>query len=127
MKDAGLENFIKSLPNGLDTVINENGNNISGGEKQRISIARMLLKNGDLLIYDEPTSNLDNITAKEVENHLLDENKTCIMVTHRLDKELLNKFDEILVLENGILKESGNFKNLLEKRGTFYTLYKGGE
>ena len=127
MKDAGLENFIKSLPNGLDTVINENGNNISGGEKQRISIARMLLKNVDLLIYDEPTSNLDNITAKEVETHLLDENKTCIMVTHRLDKELLNKFDEILVLENGIIKEYGNLKNLLEKKGTFYTLYKGGE
>lgn len=127
MKDAGLENFIKSLPNGLDTVINENGNNISGGEKQRISIARMLLKNVDLLIYDEPTSNLDNITAKEVETHLLDENKTCIMVTHRLDKELLNKFDEILVLENGIIKEYGNLKNLLEKKGTFYTLYRGGE
>ena len=55
--EAGLDHFVESLPLGLDTVINENGNNISGGEKQRISIARTLLKNTDLLIYDEPTSN----------------------------------------------------------------------
>ena len=68
---------------GLDTVINENGNNISGGEKQRISIARTLLKNTDLLIYDEPTFNLDHLTAKEVEKNLINKNNTCIMITHK--------------------------------------------
>ena len=81
--EAGLDYFVESLPDGLDTVINENGNNISGGEKQRISIARTLLKNADLLIYDEPTSNLDHVTAKEVEKNLLNRNNTCIMITHR--------------------------------------------
>ena len=59
---------------GLDTVINENGNNISGGEKQRINIARTLLNNTDLLIYDEPTFNLDHLTAKEVEKNLINKN-----------------------------------------------------
>ena len=116
---AGLKSFVQSLPNGLNTVINENGNNISGGEKQRISIARALLKNADLLIYDEPTSNLDRTTAKEIENILLKENKTCIMITHKLDEELLNKFDEILVLKDGFLEETGSYQQLIEK-GNFF-------
>lgn len=116
---AGLKSFVQSLPNGLNTVINENGNNISGGEKQRISIARALLKNADLLIYDEPTSNLDRTTAKEIENILLKENKTCIMITHKLDEELLNKFDEILVLKDGFLEETGSYQQLMEK-GNFF-------
>ena len=116
---AGLKSFVQSLPNGLNTVINENGNNISGGEKQRISIARALLKNADLLIYDEPASNLDRTTAKEIENILLKENKTCIMITHKLDEELLNKFDEILVLKDGFLEETGSYQQLIEK-GNFF-------
>ena len=110
---------------GLDTVINENGNNISGGEKQRISIARTLLKNTDLLIYDEPTSNLDHVTAKEVEKNLLNRNNTCIMITHRLEDKLLERFDEILVLDHGTIVESGTFKDLLDRKGVFYSLYKG--
>lgn len=116
---AGLKNLVQSMPNGLNTVINENGNNISGGEKQRISIARALLKNADLLIYDEPTSNLDHTTAKEIENILLKENKTCIMITHKLDAELLNKFDEILVLKDGFLEETGSYQQLI-KEGDFF-------
>ncbi|MDO5813489.1 MAG: ABC transporter ATP-binding protein [Bacillota bacterium] len=116
---AGLKNFVQSLPNGLDTVINENGNNISGGEKQRISIARALLKNADLLIYDEPTSNLDHKTAKEIENILLKENRTCIMITHKLDEELLSKFDVILVLKDGFLEEIGSYQQLI-KEGDFF-------
>ena len=120
VEKAGLKSFVQSLPNGLDTVINENGNNISGGEKQRISIARALLKNADLLIYDEPTSNLDPTTAKEIENILLKENKTCIMITHKLDEELLNKFDEILVLKDGFLEEAGSYQQLI-KEGNFFS------
>ena len=116
---------MESLPLGLDTVINENGNNISGGEKQRISIARTLLKNTDLLIYDEPTSNLDHITAKEVEKNLLNKNNTCIMITHKLEENLLERFDEILVLDHGTIAESGTFNDLLERKGIFYSLYKG--
>ena len=123
--EAGLDYFVESLPDGLDTVINENGNNISGGEKQRISIARTLLKNADLLIYDEPTSNLDHVTAKEVEKNLLNRNNTCIMITHRLEDNLLERFDEILVLDHGTIVESGTFKDLLDRKGVFYSLYKG--
>lgn len=123
--EAGLNHFVKSLPLGLDTVINENGNNISGGEKQRINIARTLLKNTDLLIYDEPTSNLDHITAKEIEKNLLNKNNTCIMITHKLEENLLERFDEILVLDHGTIAEPGTFNDLLERKGIFYSLYKG--
>ena len=113
IEKAGLKDFVSALPNGLNTVINENGNNISGGEKQRISIARALLKDADLLIYDEPTSNLDHTTAKEIERILLNENKTCFMITHKLDEELLSKFDEILILKDGSLKEVGSYQQLI--------------
>ena len=123
--EAGLDYFVESLPLGLDTVINENENNISGGEKQRISIVRTLLKNTDLLIYDEPTSNLDHITAKEVEKNLLNKNNTCIMITHKSEENLLERFDEILVLDHGTIAESGTFNDLLERKGIFYSLYKG--
>ena len=113
------------MPDGLNTVINENGNNISGGEKQRISIARALLKDSDLLIYDEPTSNLDHTTAKEIESILLNENKTCFMITHKLDKDLLSKFDEILVLKDGSLKEAGSYQQLVDEGAFFKQLLKG--
>ena len=99
--------------------------NMSGGQRQRISIARTLLKNTDLLIYDEPTSNLDHITAKEVEKNLLNKNNTCIMITHKLEENLLERFDEILVLDHGTIAESGTFNDLLERKGIFYSLYKG--
>ena len=99
--------------------------NMSGGQRQRISIARTLLKNADLLIYDEPTSNLDHVTAKEVEKNLLNRNNTCIMITHRLEDNLLERFDEILVLDHGTIVESGTFKDLLDRKGVFYSLYKG--
>ena len=123
--EAGLDHFVESLPDGLDTVINENGNNISGGEKQRINIARTLLKNTDLLLYDEHTSNLDHITAKEAEKNLLNKNNTCIMITHKLEENLLERFDEILVLDHGTIAESGTFNDSLERKGIFYSLYKG--
>ena len=123
--EAGLDHFVESLPLGLDTVINENENNISGGEKQRISIVRTLLKNTDLLIYDEPTSNLDHITAKEVEKNLINKNNTCIMITHKLEENLLERYDEILALDHGTIAKSGTFNDLLERKGIFYSLYKG--
>lgn len=126
IEKAGLKDFVSALPNGLNTVINENGNNISGGEKQRISIARALLKDADLLIYDEPTSNLDHTTAKEIERILLNENKTCFMITHKLDEELLNKFDEILLLKDGSLKEIGSYQQLIND-GDFFKQLVAGE
>ena len=125
IEKAGLKDFVNALPEDLNTVINENGNNISGGEKQRISIARALLKDADLLIYDEPTSNLDHTTAKEIESILLNIDKTCFMITHKLDKELLSKFDEILVLKDGSLKEAGSYQQLVDEGAFFKQLLKG--
>lgn len=77
------------------------------------------------MIYDEPTSNLDHVTAKEVEKNLLNRNNTCIMITHRLEDNLLERFDEILVLDHGTIVESGTFKDLIARKGVFYSLYKG--
>ena len=125
IEKAGLKDFVNALPEDLNTVINENGNNISGGEKQRISIARALLKDADLLIYDEPTSNLDHTTAKEIESILLNIDKTCFMITHKLDKELLSKFDEVLVLKDGSLKEAGSYQQLVDEGAFFKQLLKG--
>ena len=120
---SGLEKFVYSLPQGLDTVINENGNNISGGEKQRIGIAIALLRNTPFIVYDEPTSNLDNAVAQEIEQKLLDNDQGCIMNTHKLNKDFMLKFDTILVLENGYLVEYGTFNYLINNKKYFYELF----
>lgn len=123
IKKAGLEKYVYSLPKGVDTIINENGNNISGGEKQRISIARALLRNTPFIIYDEPTSNLDNVIAQEIEQILLDNDKGCIMITHKLNEHSLSKFDIILVLKNGHLVEYGTFDQLIKNKKHFFKLF----
>ncbi len=120
---SGLEKFVYSLPRGLDTLINENGNNISGGEKQRIGIAIALLRNTPFIVYDEPTSNLDNVVAQEIEQILLDNDQGCIMNTHKLNKDFMLKFDTILVLENGYLVEYGTFNYLINNKKYFYELF----
>ncbi|MEE0966725.1 MAG: ATP-binding cassette domain-containing protein [Bacilli bacterium] len=120
---SGLEKFVYSLPRGLDTLINENGNNISGGEKQRIGIAIALLRNTPFIVYDEPTSNLDNAVAQEIEQKLLDNDQGCIMNTHKLNKDFMLKFDTILVLENGYLVEYGTFNYLINNKKYFYELF----
>lgn len=120
---SGLEKFVYSLPRGLDTLINENGNNISGGEKQRIGIAIALLRNTPFIVYDEPTSNLDNAVAQEIEQILLDNDQGCIMITHKLNIDFMLKFDTILVLENGYLVEYGTFNYLINNKKYFYELF----
>ena len=120
---SGLEKFVYSLPRGLDTLINENGNNISGGEKQRIGIAIALLRNTPFIVYDEPTSNLDNVVAQEIEQKLLDNDQGCIMNTNKLNKDFMLKFDTILVLENGYLVEYGTFNYLINNKKYFYELF----
>lgn len=120
---SGLEKFVYSLPRGLDTLINENGNNISGGEKQRIGIAIALLRNTPFIVYDEPTSNLDNVVAQEIEQKLLDNDQGCIMNTLKLNKDFMLKFDTILVLENGYLVEYGTFNYLINNKKYFYELF----
>jgi len=108
---------------GYDYFCGENGKSLSGGEKQRISIARCLLKQFDLLLFDEGTSSLDKITSDEIESTISSLENTCIVITHRLDIELLKKYDSVIVLENGCITESGDVMELLENKGSFYKLY----
>ena len=109
---------------GRDYRCGENGKRLSGGEKQRISIARSLLKRASLLLADEATAALDAETARQVTSDLLDLNGvTRIVVTHMLNEALLRRYDGILVMKNGRIEESGRFEELMEKKGYFYALY----
>lgn len=121
---AGLREFIARQEYGMETRIRESGNNLSGGEKQRIAIARALLRNARVLLVDEATSNLDNELALQIEDLLLRQAElTAIIVTHRMTQTQMRKFDTILVLKDGRIEESGSFDALMEQRGYFYCLF----
>lgn len=122
--NSGLLNLIETLPHGSKSSVGENGSNLSGGEKQRISIARALIKNTPVLLLDEATASLDSETSYEIESSILDiEDLTSIVVTHKLNQELLKRYDKIVVMENGNIIEEGNFYELIDKKGFFYNLY----
>ena len=109
---------------GEDYLCGENGSGLSGGEKQRISIARSLLKKSQVLLVDEATAALDAQTAFQVSSAILDLNGlTRIVVTHALDENLLKRYDCILTLKNGCIAESGSFGELMDRRGYFYSLF----
>jgi len=121
---SGLRNFIESLNNNVDSSIGENGCCISGGEKQRIAIARSLLKNTPILALDEATASLDNNTSYIIEKTLLDlEELTLLVITHKLSKQLLQKYNKIIVLKDGMIQEIGSFSELIDNKGYFYDLF----
>ena len=102
----------------------ENGAGLSGGEKQRISIARSLVKQSSVLLADEATAALDAQTASLVAGDILDlEGVTRIVVTHTLNEALLRRYDGILVLKNGRIEECGSFDALMEQKGYFHALF----
>lgn len=118
--ESGLTEFIAELPGGLQYQVGENGSNLSGGQKQRIAVARALIRNKPLLILDEGTSAIDRQTAYDIENRLVKmQDLTLITITHHLEKDLLEKYDQILYMENGRIKEQGNFNHLINASSCF--------
>ncbi len=122
-KAANAHDFIMRMPNGYDTNIGELGTKISGGEKQRLSIARAILKNAPILILDEATSSLDTEAEIEVQEALdnLMKGKTTLMIAHRLST--IRNADRIIVLVNGEIVEQGDHETLMKKQGEYFRLY----
>jgi subfamily B ATP-binding cassette protein MsbA len=120
---ANAYDFIKKLPLGFDTVIGERGATLSGGEKQRIAIARAILKNPPLLLLDEATSQLDSESERIVQEALekLMFGRTVIIVAHRLST--VRDCQRIVVLDKGRIVEEGSHKELIEKNGLYKKLY----
>lgn len=120
VKKARLYDFIKRLPDGLDTIIGDRGTKLSGGEKQRVAIARAILKNAEILIFDEATSALDTRTERLIQEAIekAAEDKTAIMIAHRLST--IKNADKIVVVEDGRVIEKGFLNDLLAKQGKFY-------
>ncbi len=123
IKSAYLDEFVKKLPQGLDTMIGERGLLLSGGQKQRLAIARAILKNAPVVILDEATSALDNKSEKVVQQALdkLMEGRTTIVIAHRLST--IMDSDKILVINDGNVVEEGSHSELLAKNGPYSVLY----
>lgn len=119
LKDSDAIEFVENLPFGIDTYLSENGRDLSGGQRQRLSISRALLKNPDLLILDEATSNVDAVTEKQIQNNIFKhENLTCIIITHRLSS--VTDCDKIYFFDNGVITESGTHDELMKLKGQYY-------
>ncbi|KPP85554.1 MAG: ATP-binding cassette, subfamily B, bacterial [Rhodobacteraceae bacterium HLUCCO07] len=122
-RDAQIHDFIMSLPQGYDTAVGERGLKLSGGEKQRVGIARTLLKNPPILLLDEATSALDTETEQEIQGALkrAAEGRTVLMIAHRLST--VADADRIVVLENGEIAEEGTHADLLARQGRYWNLW----
>ena len=123
VQNAELDNFIMSLPDGLDTMVGERGLKLSGGEKQRVAIARMLLKKPKIFIFDEATSALDSTTEKRIQESLqkISLHKTTIIIAHRLST--IVDANVIFVLDQGVVAESGTHPELLQHNGLYAKLW----
>jgi ABC-type multidrug transport system fused ATPase/permease subunit len=123
IEQSRLTSFIEKLPLGLETLIGDRGVRLSGGEKQRVSIARALLKGAEILILDEATSSLDSQTEKLIQEAIDEaiQGRTAIVIAHRLST--IRNADKIVVLEEGRKTEEGTLEELLELRGTFFNLW----
>ena len=134
-KDATMEEVVKAakasrihscimhLPKGYDTMLTDDGTNISKGQKQLLTIARAMLLDADMLIFDEATSNVDTRTEKQIQQAMreLMEGKTCFVIAHRLST--IQNADEILVVNHGKIVEQGDHQTLMERKGFYYNMY----
>ena len=124
LKIVCLDKFYSRLENGLDTELGEKGIRMSGGERQRVALARLFFDNSKIIILDEATSAIDNIIEKEVMNNIINllNDKTLIIIAHRL--ETIKNVDNIYVLYDGMIKENGTYEELMNIDGYFNKLYK---
>lgn len=119
---VGLKADIDQMPMGVQTVLSESGNTISGGQQQRILIARAIMNKPQVLFFDEATSALDNLTQAKVCQSLDDMHVTRVVIAHRLST--IQNCDRILVFNNGQIQEEGNFESLMAQKGLFYNMAK---
>ena len=122
-KNADIHNFISILPDGYETIVGERGLKLSGGEKQRVAIARTILKNPKIFFFDEATSALDTSTEKEIQKNLekISQNKTTLVIAHRLSTAA--NADNIIVLDKGVIIEEGNHDTLIQKKGKYFEMW----
>jgi len=122
-KMANIDKFIQSLPNKYNTQVGERGIKLSGGQKQRLAIARMILSDPEIIIFDEATSQLDSHSEKLIQEAFwkVSKNKTTLIIAHRLSTVI--KADKIVVLKNGRIVESGSHNELLSKHGSLYAYF----
>jgi ATP-binding cassette subfamily B protein len=122
-KNADIHNFISTLPDGYETIVGERGLKLSGGEKQRVAIARTILKNPKIFFFDEATSALDSSTEKEIQKNLesVSKDKTTLIIAHRLSTAA--NADNIIVLDKGIIIEQGTHKSLLLEKGKYFEMW----
>ena len=120
-KLANIDDFIQSLPKKYATEVGERGVKLSGGQKQRLAIARMILSDPDIVIFDEATSQLDSESEKLIQDAFWKarRGKTTIIIAHRLST--IMRADKIVVMEHGKIKETGTHKSLLEKQNSLYS------
>lgn len=124
VQQSGLESYVLDNESGLQALCGENGSNLSGGQKQRVSIARALIRKTPILLLDEATSSLDNQVTTEIESSILDiQNLTALVVTHKLNENILKRYDRILFMKAGVIVEDGSFCDLMDRRGEFYKLF----
>ena len=122
-KSAKIDSYIKSLPDGYNTVLSDDGVNISKGQKQLITIARAFLSKAPILILDEATSNVDSRTEIQIQTAMTElmKNKTCFIIAHRLST--IQNADTILVVKDGAIIEQGNHDELIRQGGFYHSLY----
>ena len=120
---AHCDSFIQKIPNGYEAKVGERGTKLSGGEKQRIAIARAILANNPILILDEATSSLDSLTERYIQDSLdsLMKDRTTLVIAHRLST--LSRMDRILVFDNGKIVEEGKHSELLSKNGLYAKMW----
>jgi ABC-type bacteriocin/lantibiotic exporter with double-glycine peptidase domain len=119
--NSSLEKFIQKFPSRLETIISEDGNNISGGQRQRLCIARAVLKRPKLILMDEPTSSLDNISENNIMDNLFKMDSTILVVAHRLAN--ISRFDRVIVMDNGSIVSVGSHEELLKNSSYYQELY----